>query len=160
MTLFETNNIINAIAGKQPNVNTIVASGNIYDLNKDNVTLKYGAFCAQQRQHSQNGPFITYNYSLFYADRLTDDYKNKIIVQSEAITTLNNIINGLSQLDLIDVNTSINYNTFSERFAAICGGAWVDVGITSTVDWCYDEFVTGLLGEFSYDFSFDFLVRK
>lgn len=161
MTLFQTIQLIQGVAGKQPNVNTIVASGNLMDLNKENVTLKYGAFVPQQGTHIQSGDFITYNFNLFYADRLTDDYKNKIFVQSEGIQTLQNIINGLKEIDVLDVNASnINYQTFTERFAALCAGAWCNISISSAIDWCYEEYVEALLGEFSYDFSFDFLVRK
>lgn len=170
MTLLEAINHINIIAGQQPNINTIVTSGNVYDLNTENYTVKYSAFCATQQPHTQTGNFITYNFTLFYVDRLTDDKRNKNEVQSNAISVLQAIVNKLQDLDMvhvgnnrgvsnINISDSIQYTTFTERFTAECAGAYCNVGITSTADICYDD-IKQLLGEFSYDFSDAFLVRK
>lgn len=160
MTLKETINTVNAVAAKQPNINTIVVSGNVFDLNQDNVTVKYSAFCLQQTNHTQTGDFIDYHFNMFYVDRLTTDRKNKIEVQSNAITNLQNIIRGLQQLDVIDTyDEEITYTTFTERFGAECAGAYCNLTISSTIDICYDELFE-FLGEFSSDFSDAFLIRN
>lgn len=159
MKLLEVFNTINAMAAEQPNINTIVTSGNVFDLNTDNTQVRYGAFCCQQEPHTQNGDFIDFNFTLFVVDRLTEDKKNKVEVQSTAIFTLQNIIRGLQNLDVIDTSdANITYTTFTERFAAECAGAYCNISISSTVDVCYDEII-GILGDFSADFSNDFLVR-
>lgn len=159
MKLLEVHNTINAMAAEQPNINTIVTTGNVFDLNTDNATVRYSAFCCQQEQHIQNGDFIDYHFTLFVIDRLTEDKKNKLEVQSTAIFTLQNIIRGLQQYDVLDTSdANITYTTFTERFAAECAGAYCNITISSAVDICYDE-ILGILGDFSDDFSNDFLVR-
>ena len=40
MTLFETIRTINEVAAQEPNINTLVLSGNIFDLNTNNTTVK------------------------------------------------------------------------------------------------------------------------
>lgn len=162
MTLFENFCIINQIAVAEPNVNTIVNTGNVFDLNTDNTQVKYAAFCVQQGEHKQEGDFITYNFNLFYVDRLTDDSRNKLEIQSVAISTLQNIIRGLINIDLIDVGTDVTYQTFTERFAAECAGAYCSLSVTSATPICYQEYVYRigtLLGDFNYDFSNDFFVK-
>lgn len=159
MTLLEVFNTINACAAEQPNINTIVTSGNIFDLNTDNSAVRYSAFCAQQEQHIQSGDFIDYQFTLFVVDRLTSDRKNKVEGQSTAIQTLQNIIRMLQTLDAIDTSDEqITYTVFTERFAAECCGAYCTIAINSTVEVCYDEII-GIMGDFSEDFSNNFLVR-
>ena len=162
MTLFEIFKIINKVAVSEPNVNTVVNTGNIFDLNTENWQVKYGAFCAQQEKHVQNGDFITYNFTLFYVDRLTDDKSNKLDVQSNAITTLMNVINGLKMIDLIDIDINVDYTTFTERFTASCAGAFCSLSVTSTSDICYDEFINRInfrIGDFNYDYSYAYFIK-
>lgn len=162
MTLYEIFKIINNVAVAQPNVNTIVNTGNVYDLNTENYQIKYASFCAQQGEHTQNGDFMTYSFNLFYVDRLTDERRNKLEVQSNAITTLNNIINGLTQIELIDVNSEITYQVFTERFTAECAGAYCTLRVTTDTPYCYDEFINRIgymIGDFNYDFSEDFFIK-
>lgn len=140
MTLFETINLINQVAQSQPNINSIVKTGDVFDLNKDNFKQEYSAFCCQQNQHLQNGDFITYNFTLFYVDRLTDDSRNKIEIQSTGIITLGNIIRILQEQDLIFSNIdSITYQPFTQRFEAECAGVYCNIGIVSPVDVCVDS---------------------
>lgn len=161
MTLLETINAINAVAGSQPNINTIVRSGNVFDLNTDNCTVRYSAFCLQQEPHVQEGNFIDYRFTLFYVDRLMGDRRNKLEIHSTGIRVLQNIIRGLQELDAVDTSDEqITYTTFTERFASECAGVYCSVRVSSTVEVCYDELVEGLMGEFSDAFSPDFLIRK
>ena len=163
MTLLETFCIINRVALAEPNVNTTVNTGNIFDLNTDNTQVKYGAFCIQQQEHIQEGDYIRYNFNLFYVDRLLENRKNKLEVQSTGISTLQNIINGLKDIDLIDVDTTISYQTFTERFAAECAGAYCSMSIISQTPLCYEDYldrINYLYGDFNFDFSADFFVKK
>ena len=65
-TLLETIGIIEGIASAQPNINTVVESGDIYDLNTDHWNKQYAAFCVTQTNHSIDEDFITYRFTLFY----------------------------------------------------------------------------------------------
>lgn len=163
MTLFETFCLINRVAAAQPNINTIVNTGDVFSLNTNNTTVKYASFCAQQGEHRrEDNGFITYNFNLFYVDRLTDDSRNKLEIQSVAISTLQNIINGLVDIELIDVGTEVTFQTFTERFAAEAAGAYCNLSITTVTPICYQEYVYRigtLLGDFNYDFSNDFFVK-
>lgn len=163
MTLFEIFYLINKVAAAQPNINTIVNTGDVFSLNTENYQIKYAAFCLQQGEHrkEQNG-FITYNFNLFYVDRLTDDSRNKLEVQSNAIQSLQNIINALIDIELIDVGTEVTFQTFTERFTGLCAGAYCNLSITTDSPYCYDEFINRIgfyIGDFNYDFSEDFFIK-
>ena len=128
-TLLETIGIIEGIASAQPNINTIVESGDIYDLNTDHWNKQYAAFCVTQNNHSINDDFITYRFTLFYVDRLVLDKSNTIEIQSTAVQVFDNIIKRLR----IDMNADINageVHPFTSRFAAECAGAYMNCDIT------------------------------
>lgn len=131
MTLLEVTKLIEYIASRQPNVNTVVETENIYDLNADNYEVKYSAFCLQQQRHTSTiEGFITFNFYAYYIDRLTNDRENKIIIQSTGINILQNIINVLKErIWITDVNIS-EYITFTEKFTAECAGAYCMISVT------------------------------
>lgn len=140
MTLFETIELINKVGSEQPNINMVVESGDIFDLNTNNYTAKYSVFCCEQLDHTQNGDFLTYNFRLYVVDRLTDDRENKIEVQSNAIETLSNIVRGLEEMGIFMVGESVTYSTFTERFEAECAGAFCTIGVSSSQEYvCYDN---------------------
>lgn len=131
MTLLETINILHWIAQNQPNVNGIVKSGDIYDLNKEEYTQKYSAFCCTQNTHSINEDFTTYSFTLFYVDRLTLDKSNKLEIQSTACEFFQNLIKTVMQkLGNLDW-TNGEVTTFTERFSAECAGAFMTCSITT-----------------------------
>lgn len=144
MTLFETIQIINQAAISQPNINAVVKTGDVFDLNKDNFKQRYAAFCCQQNQHTENGDYITYNFTLFYVDRLTADKRNKIEIQSTGIVTLGNLIRVLEDIELLEAGTTVTYQPFTQRFEAECAGVYCSIGITVPVDVCADEFQSKL----------------
>lgn len=139
MTLNETIKYINDVAAKQPNINHIIESGNIYDLNTDG-KINYSAFCLTQQPHTEVEGFRTYNFYFFYVDRLLTDNSNKIAVQSAAIETLSNIINTLRGNFDLEINDNINYQTFTQRFASECAGAYTSVSITVPITICADTY--------------------
>ena len=126
MTLRDTIAVIEAVAASQPAVNMIVRS-DIYKLNTEPAA-KYGAFAWTQEQHRESindyGP--TFAFVLFYVDRLTEDGGNQVEVQSTAIETLRNIIRELAETLEI---TDWTYNTFNQRFADVCAGAFARLTI-------------------------------
>lgn len=148
MTLLETINILNRIASEQPNVNSIVESGDIFDLNNDEYTQKYSAFCVTQNTHTVNQDYSTYSFTLYYVDRLTLNKSNKLEIQSTACQFFQNFIKTISnKINTLDLNNG-NVVTFTERFSAECAGAYMECSITTTNTSICDLMHTEL-GEFA-----------
>lgn len=131
MTLIEVINLINWIAQNQPNVNGIVKTGDIYDLNKEEYQQKYAAFCATQNTHSVNEDFTIFSFTLFYVDRLTLDKSNKIEIQSTAVEFFANLIKTIMQKFPSLDWTNGDITTFTEKFSAECAGAYMTCNITT-----------------------------
>lgn len=137
MTLEEIIKKIWSIAEKQPNINTIVRTNDIYHLNS-NMDVKYAAFCVSQLQHTQQEDFIYFNFNLFYADRLRSDKENQLEIQSHAISVLKNIISLLQ--DDFDI-TQITYTPFQQRFESETAGAYATITIAVPIDeLCGEEY--------------------
>lgn len=131
MTLLETINLLNWIAKNQPNVNGIVESGDIFDLNKDEYQQKYSAFCVTQNTHTVGEEFTTYSFTLFYVDRLTLDKSNKLEIQSTAVQFFGNLIKTIMQkFDRLNW-TNGDVTPFTEKFSAECAGAYMTCSITT-----------------------------
>ena len=148
MTLLETINFLNWIAQNQPNVNGIVETGDVYDLNKDEYQQKYAAFCATQGTHNVGEEFTTFSFTLFYVDRLTLDKSNKIEIQSTAVEFFWNLIKTvLHKFENLNW-TNGDVVTFTEKFSAECAGAYMTCNIT-TPNKSLCEIVKLELGEFA-----------
>lgn len=131
MTLLETINLLNWVAKNQPNVNGIVETGDIFDLNKDEYKQKYSAFCVTQNTHNVGEEFTTYSFTLFYVDRLTLDKSNKLEIQSTAVQFFGNLIKTIMQ-KFENLNwTNGDVTTFTEKFSAECAGAFMTCNITT-----------------------------
>lgn len=136
MTLLETINLINEIARSHENINNVIESGDIFELNTDNFEAKYSAFCATQNAHQMIGDsYIRFNFTLYYVDRLTASKDNKNTIQSTAVNVLIAIVNDLMK------NTDINLeyseiSTFTQRFGAECAGGYITLGIITTREIC------------------------
>ena len=130
MTLHEIVNQILEIAQQQPNIN-YVGEGDIYELNKL-PNINYGVFFVTQTNHTVNEDTIEYNLTLFYIDRLLPDGSNTLQIQSQSMLVLNNIINIFNQLNPdVSIEGTINFTTFTHRFADNCGGSFCNVTITT-----------------------------
>lgn len=139
MTLKALKVYIEGIAAKQANIHTVVKSGDIYDLNTLG-DVQYGAFCMTQMPHTETDQFRTYHFYLFVVDRLLADKTNKVLIQSNAIEVLSNIIREVRANDELDVNETINYTTFTQRFSSECAGAYCTLSITVPISGCYEEY--------------------
>lgn len=118
-------------AMEQPSINTIVPS-DIYRLNAM-PSAKYGVFCWTQRQHSVSADGnITFNFVLFYVDRLMADKSNETEIQDVGISTISNIIKLLNE-DGYDIQ-SWTIDTFNQRFVDECAGVFANVAITAQMD--------------------------
>lgn len=128
MTLYDIIKALEGISIEQPNVKMIVPD-NIYDLN-DRADAEYGVFGYVQGQHSTNGNFITYAFTLFYVDRLTEDKGNRQHIQSTGIATLSNVLYTLGEEFPVEVVSS-TFESFTERFSDECAGVMATVSISA-----------------------------
>lgn len=136
MTLFDTYNIIETEAKFQPNVNSVVPE--FTDLNREDA--KYTAIVIQQREHSRDEDFVTYNFYLGYVDRLNEKEDNRLEIQSVGIETLLNIIHALNQKwDTIDI-TNGQFIVFNQRFTAECAGVYTDIAVNVPISDCGIEY--------------------
>lgn len=137
MTLQDIVALLERTAGNQPAVRTIVP-GDVFRLNAM-PSVRYGVFAWVQGQHTAtiDGRFITFRFSLFYVDRLTEAHGNQVEVQSVGIETLQNVLRTL-QDEGVDVDQP-TFQPFNQRFADECAGVYTTVGLTVPVEWaCAD----------------------
>lgn len=131
MTLQETIKLLEYIAINQPNLNEIVESGDIFDLNKDEYEQKYSAFCVTQNTHTIGLEYSTYSFTLFYVDRLILDKSNKLEIQSTAVQFFQNFLKTIMEkVPALDVQNG-EVTTFTERFTGECAGAYMRLNITT-----------------------------
>lgn len=82
---------------------------------------------------------MIFNGTIIYVDMLTNDIINKLNVQSAGITILSQILDRL-----IDVNsgwetTRRDYTIFTEKFADLCAGAFVNFSISVPISKICDD---------------------
>ena len=139
------------VAIQQPSVNMIVQN-DVFRINSA-PSLKYGIFAWTQGQHSGsiNG-MQTFNLSLFYVDRLTEDQSNQIEIQSVGCETISNILRLLDEMD-VAVET-YTMQPFNQRFTDECAGVFCNVSLSvPAMTLCGDPFA-----DFNNDFNEDFLI--
>lgn len=139
MTLIELINNLKKIAKEQPNIN-FVGEGDIYELNHL-PNIDYSVFYITQGTHQVAEDTAYFELNLFYVDRLTDNEANRLLIQSNGIDILTNIINKMVFTEDVDVVYPLNFTPFYQRFADDCSGVYCT--ITFLVD--------NTLGVCSYD---------
>ena len=129
MTLLQVIKAFEAIASNQPSVNMIVQN-DIFRLNACS-NARYGVFGWTQGIHSTcvDSNTISYQFTFFYVDRLTEDRSNQIEVQSVGIETLDNIIRDMDAKGL-HVDSNYTMQTFNQRFLDECAGVFCNVSIS------------------------------
>ena len=119
--------------------------GDIYQINsKEN---QYGVFCVTGDVATRNDHTTTYDFTLFYVDRLLEDQSNKNVVQSDGIICIQSICNFINQNnENINISTPINYQLFTQHFTDQCAGAWatINIEVEDSLGDC-DLFYEGLL---------------
>lgn len=129
---------LKGVALAQPSIRTVVEN-DVFRLNAM-ASVKYGVFAFTQGQHRANldTGVTTFVFSIFYVDRLTEDASNEVEVQSVGIETLTNIIQTLA--DEFGV-APWTINTFNQRFADLCAGAYATVAVDVPFDYtCSDDY--------------------
>lgn len=86
----------------------------------------------------------TYNLTLFYTDRLTEDYSNKNSITDLGIVELQKILNQMKEtFDDFDYS-NVQFIPFTQKFNDLCGGVYCTVTVV-TFDqvgdcaWSYDS---------------------
>lgn len=128
MTLAQLIRVMEKAARHQPSINMIVQN-DVFRINSA-PSLKYGVFAWTQGQHSGsiNG-MMSYNFTIFYVDRLTEDKSNQIEIQSVGCETLGNILRTLAEEYDVDV-ASYTMQTFNQRFTDECAGVFCNVALS------------------------------
>lgn len=143
MTLKEIFNALNQIALQQPLVNSVIESGDIYDVN-EKADVEFSVFCAVQQTHTLNKDenVMNYQFVLYYVDRLTNDGSNKIDAQSTGIQVLTNIIKTFENEygDEVEIADAVNYEVFTESFKQLCAGAYATVIIQADIWPCVETY--------------------
>lgn len=152
MTLLEVIKAIELVASQQPSINMVVRN-DIFRLNSKS-DARYGVFGWTQGQHSTSpdSNLITYSFTFFYVDRLQNDLKNQIEVQSVGVQTLDNILRRLDELGLYSDST-YNFQTFNQRFFDECAGVFCNVSLNVPISSvCAEDFAEFLDTDFNEDF--------
>lgn len=138
MTLLETVNVIKDIALRQPNVRSF-GEGNIYDFMNANPSIEYDVVFVTQNTHTEDEQFDHYNFTIFYASRLQSDLDdNRLQIQSIGKEILENILRTIRDNYDIDIDIR-SYTTFTQRFADMTAGAYVQVELIIPLDYLCDE---------------------
>ena len=135
MNLLQTIRTIEEVAKGIPNVHTVVSA--FEDLNREDTV--YSAVIIQQQSHTHNDDWMQYNFYIGYADRLVEDGSNELSVQSTAMNTIHSIVRALRNiLSTAEISYS-NTNVFTQRFTALCAGAYETVSIILPISECDDS---------------------
>lgn len=138
MTLYTVIETIKMLALKHPNINSAY-EGNIYDIMNANPGQKYASVVLTQQQHTQDDIYEHYNFNIFYVDRLVGNMEdNRLQIQSTGKNMLSNIIKAFCEEFDAECDT-INFHTFTERFADECAGVYATITIDMVKEINCDE---------------------
>ena len=156
MTLYELVRHVESIASLQPPINMIVEN----DIDKLNAIAdaQYGVFSFVKGQHttSADSDWITYAFTLYYIDRLTEDNSNMLDIQSAGVQTLDNILRSLSQAIEGIIIGNYSFQPFIHSFADKCAGVYVSVNIQAL----RDSRCAQIFYDFNEDYNSDFFIKE
>jgi len=155
MTLTETIRQIETVASGTPSVSSIVRN-DIFRLNSL-PEAEYAVFGWTQGIHtaSVESSLVTFQFTLFYIDRLRSDKRNEVEIQSVGIQVLDNIIRTLNENGVF-CDSQYTFTTFRQRFLDECAGVFTNVYLTVPVsDLCEETYA-----DFNDDFNVDFAIGK
>lgn len=129
MKLYDITQTILSLASIEPTIN-FVKEGDIYKI-LNNGDVSYPCCVLTQQQHTYDNleGQITYNFNVFFVDRLLEDESNKLQGQSWATSCITNLCRRLEEAGVGIIDT-VNINVFSESFEALCCGAYATLSIT------------------------------
>lgn len=131
------------LALDQKCIHYAMAGTSLYTLNPETIEEYPVLFIAPTGEHIVTDNYTTYQLSLFYLDRLTEDSINDIDIYSAAIEQLKNIVRGIETIDgVIKVADDYRITNFAdtESFNDRLAGAYCTIDITvKNNDTCFDE---------------------
>lgn len=146
MTLYDLTKKIHAIFASNPNVRTVI-EGDVYELNSI-PDAEFGVGVITNNTSTlMTDEYVQYGFNLFAVDRLTSDDSNRLDVQSWAVQLLKDVISQLDEIGIFAVN-EWQVQTFKERFAQSCSGAYVTVSFRVPYEDCNQfKLVTSVNGK-------------
>jgi len=114
-------------------VSTCLEGDNIYEVSHTDIA--YPLVFITPQPHILDNPISTYNFVIYFIDRLSDGKTNRLDIHSAALKALNDI---MLSVDLLDSTESkrpfTNTTLFTEKFADECAGGWIEVSIDTFND--------------------------
>lgn len=142
MTLKQLIDEIARLAIEQKCINYSAAGTSIYQLNPRQVDSYPVLFQAPTGEHLVTDNYTTYEISLYYLDRLTQDSINDIVIYSAAIEQLKNIVRGVSNIEgVLKVEDGYHITNFAdtESFDDALAGAFTTINVvTKNNEICYE----------------------
>lgn len=126
-------NIINDVSISHPNVKEF-NEGDIYE-NLNSGEHKYPAInLTTQSIQTVDEDMMQMNCTLFYVDRLLQDASNKIDIQAIGVEVLKQLQYKIESNIGISGSTQFTYTMFTEQFADLCAGVYVQMQIVYPAD--------------------------
>ena len=133
---------IGTLAKEQKCVNYSAYGTSLYQLNPKNIENYPVLFASPTGEHLIEQNTVTYSITLYYFDRLLEDYSNDIDIYSAGISQLQNIVNGIGKIEgVLKVEEGYQITNFAdtESFNDSLCGAYTTIQIQVVNDEiCYD----------------------
>lgn len=143
MTLKQLIDAIAKLAIDQKCIQYSAAGTSIYQLNPKSVDAYPVLFLSPTGNHLVMNNYTTFEITLYYLDRLTEDSINDIVIFSAAIEQLKNIIRGIETLEgVMKVEEGYRITNFSdtESFNDRLAGGFCTIEVTvKNEDICFTE---------------------
>lgn len=132
-TLHSVVKTLENIALQQPNIRS-AGENDLISFMNGNPEVKYCVFYITQGTHKSTDEWDTWNLTLFYIDRLTDNVDNELRIESTAKQELDNILTIFCNRYSGELIGERKYQPFADKFTDRCAGMYVTVNILMPKD--------------------------
>ena len=142
MTLQELLRQIGEMGKAQRLINFSVAGTSLDQINPMQIDWYPLLFLSPTGSHQIRENVKVFDITIYYIDRLLEDYSNDIDIFSSAIENLENLLNGVKTIDgVVDVEDTYTVRNFAntEKMNDSLAGAYAQVRITVAKDNCFIE---------------------
>lgn len=148
MNLAQVVQYIKNIALEHPLVKSFYEGDPTVYLNSKEI--KYGAFILTQQSFNnvvKESNIKKYTFDCTYADRLTEDGSNKLVVQTDGINVIHEVFNYIkNNSETCNVPLPISFSTFEQKFVDSLAGSFATVTLevedeTGDCDFYYENLV-------------------
>lgn len=139
MTLKYLIDAIAKLAIDEKLINFSAAGNDIYQLNGLAIDAYPALFTCPAGIHYVRENTTSYSITLFYIDRLLEDYSNELDIYSASIENLKNLILKIKDIEgVLDVENNYTIQNFqeSEKMNDRVGGAFADIQIITSNTYC------------------------